>query len=162
MHRWLDRYCRLLGLLCVVALALMVVLVFANVVLRYAFNSGITTSEEVSRWLFVWMTFLGSLIALRDRAHLGTDLLVRRLPPAVARALSLVVIAAMIAIVGLLAWGSWQQTVINWSSTSAVTEAPIAVLYGAGVVFAVSAIVVLVLQWVDVLRGRSGREGAQP
>ena len=33
-------------------LAVMVVLVFGNVVLRYAFNSGLTMSEEVSRWLF--------------------------------------------------------------------------------------------------------------
>ena len=37
----------------------MVVLVFGNVVLRYAFNSGLTMSEEVSRWLFVWLTFMG-------------------------------------------------------------------------------------------------------
>ncbi|MFX9664927.1 TRAP transporter small permease subunit, partial [Acinetobacter baumannii] len=37
-------------------LAAMVVLVFGNVVLRYAFNSGLTMSEEVSRWLFVWLT----------------------------------------------------------------------------------------------------------
>lgn len=37
----------------------MVVLVFTNVVLRYALNSGIAVSEELSRWLFVWLTFLG-------------------------------------------------------------------------------------------------------
>ena len=46
-------------------LALMVVMVFGNVVLRYGFNSGITVSEELSRWLFVWMTFLGAIVALR-------------------------------------------------------------------------------------------------
>jgi TRAP-type C4-dicarboxylate transport system permease small subunit len=40
-------------------LASMVILVFGNVVLRYGFNSGITFSEEVSRFLFVWMVFLG-------------------------------------------------------------------------------------------------------
>jgi len=57
----------------------MVVLVFTNVVMRYAFNSGITISEELSRWLFVWMTFMGAIVALRERAHLGTDTLVSRL-----------------------------------------------------------------------------------
>src|SRR5262245_24857156 len=57
-------------------LALMVVLVFGNVVLRYAFNSGITVSEEVSRWLFVWLTFLGAVVALHEHAHLGSDALV--------------------------------------------------------------------------------------
>ena len=59
----------------------MVVLVFGNVVLRYGFNSGITVSEELSRWLFVWLTFLGAVVALREHAHLGTDTLVARLPP---------------------------------------------------------------------------------
>ena len=58
----------------------MVVLVFGNVVLRYAFNSGITVSEELSRWLFVWMTFVGAVVALRDHAHLGMDSVVSRLP----------------------------------------------------------------------------------
>ena len=59
----------------------MVVLVFGNVVLRYAFNSGITVSEELSRWLFVWLTFLGAIVALREHGHLGTEVLVSRLGP---------------------------------------------------------------------------------
>jgi TRAP-type transport system small permease protein len=45
----LDRYCRLLEALSAILLALMVVLVFGNVVLRYGFNSGITLAEEVSQ-----------------------------------------------------------------------------------------------------------------
>ena len=60
MTRLIDRYCRLLDALIALFLAIMVVLVFGNVVLRYGFNSGITVSEEVSRWLFVWLTFLGA------------------------------------------------------------------------------------------------------
>ena len=55
LQTWIDRYCRLLSVLMVACLALMVVLVFGNVVMRYAFNSGFTLSEELSRWLFVWM-----------------------------------------------------------------------------------------------------------
>ena len=54
----------------------MVVMVFGNVVLRYAFNSGITVSEELSRWLFVWLTFLGAIVAIKEHGHLGTDMLV--------------------------------------------------------------------------------------
>src|SRR5258708_15805358 len=58
----------------------MVVMVFGNVVLRYAFNSGIIASEEVSRWLFLWVTFLGAIVALKEHGHLGTDALISRLP----------------------------------------------------------------------------------
>ena len=64
MTKLIDGYCRLLEVLIAIALAVMVALVFGNVVLRYAFNSGITVSEEVSRWLFVWLTFLGAIVAL--------------------------------------------------------------------------------------------------
>jgi TRAP-type transport system small permease protein len=80
MVKVLDGFCRGLELLKAAALAFMVVLVFGNVVLRYGFNSGITVSEEVSRWLSVWLTFLGAIVAMREHAHLGSDMLVSRLP----------------------------------------------------------------------------------
>ena len=82
VQKLIDRVCGLFSFLMVACLALMVVMVFGNVVLRYGFNSGITVSEELSRWLFVWMTFLGALVALRTHSHLGTDSLVARLPRA--------------------------------------------------------------------------------
>ena len=75
----LDRFCRLLDLVSAAALALMALMVFGNVVLRYAFNSGIAVSEELSRWLFVWMTFLGAVVALKENGHLGTDMLVSQI-----------------------------------------------------------------------------------
>ena len=78
MNRWVDRACRVLEAVIASLLALMVVLVFGNVVLRYGFNSGITVSEEVSRWLFIWMTFLGAIVALREHGHLGVDMVVQR------------------------------------------------------------------------------------
>ena len=82
---WTDKvtgaYCRLLEMLLVVLLVAMVLMVFGNVVLRYGFNSGITFSEELSRWAFVWMTFLGAIVALKDNGHLGTDMLVGRVGP---------------------------------------------------------------------------------
>ena len=74
--RWLGRYTRALDMLSGLCLAIMVVLVFGNVVLRYAFNSGIAVSEEVSRWLFVWLCFMGAVAALKEGGHLGTDMLV--------------------------------------------------------------------------------------
>ena len=82
--RWrscIDLYCRVLKVAIALCLAVMVVLVFGNVVLRYIFNSGIAMSEELSRWLLVWLTFLGAIVALRQHAHLGVDTLVRALPP---------------------------------------------------------------------------------
>ena len=76
MQRIVEGYFTLLKVVIVACLAVMVVLVFGNVVLRYGFNSGITVSEEISRWLFVWLTFLGAIVALREHGHLGVDMLV--------------------------------------------------------------------------------------
>ena len=82
MNRFLDILCKAIEYLIAMFMAGMVVLVFGNVLLRYGFNSGITLSEELSRWLFVWMTFLGAIVAVRSHEHLGTDMLVGRLGPA--------------------------------------------------------------------------------
>ena len=71
MKQFLDVYCRVLSALMALLLAIMVVLVFGNVVLRYGFHSGITFSEEVSRWLFVWLTFMGAVVALHQKAHMS-------------------------------------------------------------------------------------------
>ncbi len=50
----------------VAMLAMMAILVFGNVVLRYVFNSGIVFSEEVSRFLFMWINLIGALVVLKD------------------------------------------------------------------------------------------------
>ena len=73
MERILDLYCAFLKGVIALCLAVMVVLVFGNVVLRYGFNSGIAISEELSRWLLVWLTFLGAIVAVREHSHLGVD-----------------------------------------------------------------------------------------
>ena len=80
MHMIVEGYFHLLKIAIALCLALMVVLVFGNVVLRYAFNMGITVSEELSRFLFVWLTFLGAIVAFREHGHLGVDMVVSRLP----------------------------------------------------------------------------------
>ena len=63
----------------VIMLSAMVIMVFGNVVLRYGFNDGIISSEEISRFLFIWITFLGAIVTFRDNGHLGLDSVVRKL-----------------------------------------------------------------------------------
>ena len=137
MDRWIDGCCRLLGALMVLCLGLMVVMVFTNVVLRYAFNSGINVSEELSRWLFVWMTFMGAVVALRERGHLGTDMLVARLSVRSKRWVLGLAYGLMLFCCVLIFQGSWAQTLINMGTNSAVLEVPTAWLYACGLMFSV-------------------------
>lgn len=154
MDRWIDRFCKVLDGLIALLLAVMVVLVFGNVVLRYGFNSGITVSEEVSRWLFVWVTFLGAVVAIRERAHLGSDMLVSRLPVAGKKACLVAGHLLMLYITWLFFSGSLQQARINWDVQAPVTGASVAIFYGAGVVFSVLAALFLLLELVRLVRGK--------
>lgn len=139
----IDLYCRVLNVGMVACLAVMVVLVFGNVVLRYVFNTGISISDELSRWLFVWMTFMGAIVALRDRGHLGTDFLVGRLGPRGKRLCLAAGYLLMLFVCWLLFSGALTQTRINHQTTSAAMELPMSWFYASGVVFAVSAALLL-------------------
>ena len=152
-----DWICRLFSLLMVACLAAMVAMVFGNVVLRYGFNSGITMSEELSRWLFVWMTFLGAFVAVRQHRHLGTDALTSRLPPLGQKACFAASRLLMLGACVLVAQGGWRQAVLNRQTTSAVMEASMAYFYAAAVLFAVLAAVVLLHELVQLLTGRLSR-----
>ncbi|WP_457427342.1 TRAP transporter small permease [Roseateles sp. P5_E7] len=152
----IERLCRAIDLLIAAALAVMVVLVFGNVVLRYAFNSGIAVSEEVSRWLFVWLCFLGAVVAMKDGAHLGTDMLVSRLPVAGKKACMVLGHVLMLYLTWLFLNGSWQQARINLDVAAPVTGAPMAIFYASGVVFSVCAGVLLLLQLARLLSGKLG------
>ena len=136
------------------ALALMVALVFGNVVLRYGFNSGITVSEELSRWLFVWLTFLGAIVALKEHGHLGSDMLVSRLPTGGKKVMLVIGHALMLYITWLLFSGSLTQARINWDVEAPVTGAPVAVLYSAGVLFAVCSGLFLLYELWQALTGQ--------
>ncbi len=154
MQRLIDAYCRALGGAIVGCLAVMVVLVFGNVVLRYAFNSGITASEELSRWLFVWMTFLGAIVAIHERAHLGTDVLLSRLGVTGRRACYAIGHLLMLYVCWLVFEGALAQVRVNLDTTSPVMELPMALFYGAGCVFAVSGAVILLFHLWQMLTGR--------
>ena len=154
MTRIIDGYFALLKFLIALFLAIMVVLVFGNVVLRYAFNSGITVSEEVSRWLFVWLTFLGAIVAMREHGHLGVDSLVKRLPTAGKKAALIVSQLLMLYATWLLLAGSWEQTLINWNVLAPASGLSTGLFYGVGIVFAVSAGLILL---ADLYRAVTGQ-----
>ena len=141
--RVLRGYTRVLDVLSGLCLAVMVVLVFGNVVLRYTLNSGITVSEELSRWLFVWLTFMGAVVALREHGHLGTDALVSRLPAVGKKACLVLAQLAMLYVSWLLLSGSWAQMLINWETEAPVTGASVGIFYASGVLMGGSGIAIL-------------------
>lgn len=152
VERLIDLYCHLLKFAIALCLAAMVVLVFTNVALRYLFNSGIPTSEELSRWLLVWLTFLGAIVALRQHAHLGVDTLVRALSAPGRKICFVTSYLLMLYADGLLTLGSWKQAVITFGDSAPASGISVGLFfYSAGLVFGVSAAVILLFDLVRVL-----------
>jgi TRAP-type C4-dicarboxylate transport system permease small subunit len=155
MEKIADGYFRLLKLATVVCLALMVVLVFGNVVLRYGFNTGITVSEELSRWLFVYVTFLGAIVAMREHAHLGVDSFVKRLPPLGKKICLVISQLLMLFATWLFLEGSWLQTNINLHNAAPVSGMSVGIVYAAGIIFSVSVGLILLVDLYRVLSGKA-------
>ncbi|MDY0310000.1 MAG: TRAP transporter small permease [Castellaniella sp.] len=127
-------------ILIVTCLAIMGLLVFGNVVLRYAFNSGIAVSEELARLLFVWLIFMGAVLASARRIHIGFDSLQRAVGPGVRRMLVVFTGVLILAGCGIFIVGGWRQTLINLGNTYPVLGISYAWLYGTALVFGVALI----------------------
>ncbi|WP_232834663.1 TRAP transporter small permease [Rhodoferax ferrireducens] len=110
----------------------MVLMVFGNVVLRYAFNSGIVMSEELSRFFFVWLTFIGAIVAMRDGTHLGMDNVVSKLSRR-GKLVCLTISQGLILLCcAMLFWGTWRQHEINATNMAPVTGMSMIWVFGVG------------------------------
>lgn len=64
----------------------MFLVVFSQVVFRYVLNSPSPWTEELARYLFIWISLLGAAYGVMTRSHFGFELIVKRLPPSLQRA----------------------------------------------------------------------------
>ena len=106
MNDFLSNFGNFYKKLCVAILGLMVLIVFTNTVLRYCFHSGIAQAEEILRYLFIWLSFLGIMSVYKSREHISVTLLTERLSPKAAAAMSLLVNALTLAAFAVLISGS--------------------------------------------------------
>lgn len=138
----------------VLLLAGMVAMIFLNVVLRYGFNSGLVISEEMSRYLFVWLTFIGAVLAFGENAHLGVETLVRlfgRRGRVICMFLTNLLILFCVVI---LFWGTWLQAPINATMRSPVAQMPLAYVFGVTFFTALGIGVIAVWRLIKILAGR--------
>src|SRR5512133_3348253 len=134
MQKTFDLFFRLLELLVVSCMVAMVAMVFGNVVLRYAFNSGITISEEMSRYCFIWLTYIGAMIAMRERGHLGVDTLVKHLPVTGKKICLFISEALMLLCNGLFSLGTWKMHDLQVTNVSPAVGISMIWIYGIGYV----------------------------
>jgi TRAP-type C4-dicarboxylate transport system permease small subunit len=153
MKRLNDLFFRLAELTLVLMLSAMVIMVFGNVVLRYGFNDSIIYSEELSRFFFIWITFLGAVVTMRDNAHLGLDSLVRKLSLRGKKVAFAISNLLMLMCCVLMFYGTFKQHGINASTRSPVTELPMSWVYGVAYIASVAMGLMIVGKLLRLARG---------
>lgn len=128
----LDRLFKAVEAVLAALLLGMVLMVFGNVVLRYAFNSGIVVSEELSRFFFVWLTFIGAIVAMRDGSHLGMDNVVSKLPRRGKLTCLTISQGLILLCCAMLFWGTWRQHEVNATNMAPVTGLSMIWVFGVG------------------------------
>ena len=152
LDRAIDRGCAVVeGLLAALMIA-MVAMVLGNVILRYAFGTGIVVSEELSRLALVWITFVGAVVAWWRGLHLGVDTLVKALPPGGRWVCEIASEALALLCCVLIVIGTAQQHEVSATTTSLVAGIPMIWMYGMGYVAGVGIGALALLRLVRALR----------
>ena len=92
-------------------------IICAGVFYRYMLNDALSWSEELSKFLMVWMTFTGAPIALRQGGHVAIEILPGALPPRLRQALLLVTFLIILALMGVFVHQGW---VLAWNARTQV------------------------------------------
>jgi TRAP-type transport system small permease protein len=135
-------------------LAAMAAMVFANVALRFLTDHSILWVEEVSRYLMIWLTFLGAGLVLRYGGHIGVDTLQEALPRHAA-SIRATIFVLLLAFFATMLWLGIRYSMVTWGQTTPVMQIPIGVVYLAMPIGFALLIVHLLLMAVGyVRRGR--------
>jgi TRAP-type C4-dicarboxylate transport system permease small subunit len=141
-----------------VALAIMMLLTFIDVVGRYLFSLPFTGTVEMTELLMGLMIYLGIGLTTHDRGHIRVDLLVTRLSPRGQATLELITGAIALAFVALIVWQLWLRAQVNFDKND-MTQIwewpvwPVAFTMAAGSLFLLSSMILLLLKaWQDLVR----------
>lgn len=154
MQKTIDLFYKFLELLLIFLLSGMALMVFVNVVLRYAFNSGLTVSDEMSRYFFVWLTFIGAVVTFREYGHLGVETLVALLGRSGRIVCMILTNLVIILCSAIFFWGTWNQLPINASMAAPVTGLSMAWVYGIGFFTGAGCTLIALGRLVRLLTGR--------
>lgn len=153
IEKTIDLFFKFLELLLVLLLAGMTAMVFGNVVLRYLFSSGIDISEELSRFFFVWLIFIGAIVAMRNHQHMGFDLVVASVRPSIRRVLLFVANGLILYACWLLLSGAWQQSGITSTNRAPVTGMSMIWVFGIVIPTAICIGTISILRMIGAVRG---------
>ncbi|MGM8211263.1 TRAP transporter small permease [Virgibacillus sp. W0430] len=112
-------------------LAIMTIVVAFQILSRYIFHNPLGWSEEVTRYLFIYLTFLAASVGVRGHIHIGVDILAERLTGVSKKVLEHIVSFIVIIFLLVLIYFGIKLSVGNWAQKSPSLSLPIGIFYAA-------------------------------
>lgn len=129
-----------------------------QVFMRFVVNNASSWSEELTRLLFVWASFLAAGIGIKEHVHVGIDVVVGLLPKGVQKWISVAVNAAIAAFGGWLSYGCLELMKKTTKQFSAALHYPRPLIYAAIFVFGILCVIYAVQEIILILKGKGGKE----
>ena len=107
----------------------MTIVGFLQFATRYLLSTPLPWSEELVRYLFVWLTFLGSAAAVKKKSHINMDLMLEMLPPTVKKIIQLIADAAFLGLSIFMTVYGLKLSIQNWTQKSDAMGMPLTLPY---------------------------------
>lgn len=145
--------------ICGLLMAAMLVLIFSQVMARYVFQYSLTWSEEIGRYIFVWITFLGAAVAYRSGSHVALDLLCNVLSGVPRKILVLVNDILVVALASAVTYSGYKLFLLGMRQKSPALKIPMQWVY---IIIPISGLILLFFALrVIWLRNKKTEETAQ-
>jgi len=143
---------KFLNFIIVVMFSCMSIAVFIQIIFRYILHQPIYWSEEFPRFILIWLTFLGSAIAMKNNSHLSVSLLTNRLD--VQKRILIQFFANLLSLLFLLilVWGGIKISILTMPNRSAALQMPTGLVYLAVPVGGVLMIIYLLKNSIELFK----------
>ncbi len=144
MERLLRGLDRILDRVTLLLLTILLVVVGAQIFARYVLNHSLFWSEELARYLFIYLVFLGAAIVLRREGHIQVSFFVEKFPPLLRRGVAMLADTLLLAFVGIVLIQSVRLAILVWTVPTAALLIPWTFVY-LGILLGMAAMVLVML-----------------
>lgn len=144
MERLLRGLDGILDRVTLLLLTILLVVVGAQIFARYILNHSLFWSEELARYLFIYLVFLGAAIVLRREGHIQVSFFVEKFPPLLRRGVAMLADTLLLAFVGIVLIQSVRLAIMVWTVPTAALLIPWTFVY-LGILLGMAAMVLVML-----------------
>jgi TRAP-type transport system small permease protein len=123
---------KILGSVCIILFAFLVLLVTWQVITRFVFDDPSVISEELAKYCFVWLVLFGAAYVFGERGHMAIEFVKDKLPNGLKMGVELFIEVVVILFAALiLVQGGYAATSLAWTQMSGALQIPVGYLYAA-------------------------------